>query len=656
MDLEQSHQELVKCVVVGDTAVGKTRLICAKACSQNVLELGQLMSTHIPTVWAIDQYRIHKEVLERSWEVVDGVNVSLRLWDTFGDHDKDRRFAYGRSDVVLLCFSIANPLSLRNCKNVWYPEIRKFCPNTPIVLVGCKNDLRHMFRDENFQSLCRERSPFFRPLRECDILTPDQGRQVAKEMNAPYYESSVLTGHGVKEVFENVIRSALISRRHQRFWMTNLKHVRNCLLQEPYCPPRPLSPQLKVPESQYEKDMRSLLSRQAYTDVVFVHNAASVHCHKIVMVAASDIFHTLFTYHHYNQMSKAHTSNSTNSSTSSSTSSTDRALTKCASDISIASSMDEFDRQKHKLFNDDSLLDWSSVEGDAFLMDNLTRCLRYLDLVQFNSFTTDYDELLCKLKKYIDEVKCGVFAKRFVFFGIEKGLFSDVIFKLEDGTCYAHKAVLMARCTFMEAMFKGNFQESSSTMIVFPGVTRETFYNMLYYIYSDHLIDSVSHKNCLPLIELANQLCLFRLISLVEERIITELVQMEMHSDINAIVLKLLEPAQMHNADQLSDFCLYQIAVSYNEICHNNSKLLRSLHPENQAYLNRNRWPPVWYLKERDYFERCVREREWSENPKSFKRHKMNSGCFCFSKSKSSRALLKGPHSSSYLPITFKIT
>lgn len=74
---------------------GKTRLICAKACNL-ILDLSQLMTTHIPTVWAIDQYRIHKEVLERSWEVVDGVNVSLRLWDTFGDHDKDRRFAYGR--------------------------------------------------------------------------------------------------------------------------------------------------------------------------------------------------------------------------------------------------------------------------------------------------------------------------------------------------------------------------------------------------------------------------------------------------------------------------------------------------------------------------------------------------------------------------------
>ena len=46
------------------------------------------------------------KVLENSWTVVDGIKVSLRLWDTFGDHHKDRRFAYGRSDVVLMCFDI----------------------------------------------------------------------------------------------------------------------------------------------------------------------------------------------------------------------------------------------------------------------------------------------------------------------------------------------------------------------------------------------------------------------------------------------------------------------------------------------------------------------------------------------------------------------
>ena len=61
MDDEQPHCELVKCVLVGDNAVGKTRLICGRACNQG-MSLSQLLTTHVPTVWAIDQYRIYKEV------------------------------------------------------------------------------------------------------------------------------------------------------------------------------------------------------------------------------------------------------------------------------------------------------------------------------------------------------------------------------------------------------------------------------------------------------------------------------------------------------------------------------------------------------------------------------------------------------------------
>jgi Rho-related BTB domain-containing protein 1/2 len=233
MDNEQPHQELVKCVVVGDTAVGKTRLICARACNKQV-SLAQLLATHVPTVWAIDQYRIYKDVLERSWEVVDSVNVSLRLWDTFGDHEKDRRFAYGRSDVVLLCFSVNNPVSLRNCRLMWFPEIRRFCPSTPVLLVGCKNDLRYMYRDEAYLSYFRDRSPFVRATRKSDLVMPDEARDVARELGLYYYETSVLTYYGVNEVFENAIRAALIARRQQRFWMTNLKKVQRPLLQVIY--------------------------------------------------------------------------------------------------------------------------------------------------------------------------------------------------------------------------------------------------------------------------------------------------------------------------------------------------------------------------------------------------------------------------------------
>lgn len=143
MDYERPNVETIKCVVVGDNAVGKTRLICARACNTTLTQY-QLLATHVPTVWAIDQYRVCQEVnllsghyltllpeimtawcshllrsgiistlesqykcfdssqvLERSRDVVDDVSVSLRLWDTFGDHHKDRRFAYGRYEYRL---------------------------------------------------------------------------------------------------------------------------------------------------------------------------------------------------------------------------------------------------------------------------------------------------------------------------------------------------------------------------------------------------------------------------------------------------------------------------------------------------------------------------------------------------------------------------
>ena len=64
-----------------------------------------------------------------------------------------------------------------------------------------------------------------RQVREKDLVIPEQGRAVAKELGIPYYETSVLTYFGVNDVFENAIRAALCSRRQQRFWMTNLRKV-----------------------------------------------------------------------------------------------------------------------------------------------------------------------------------------------------------------------------------------------------------------------------------------------------------------------------------------------------------------------------------------------------------------------------------------------
>lgn len=56
------------------------------------------------------------------------------------------------------------------------------------------------------------------------------------------------------------------------------------------------------------------------------------------------------------------------------------------------------------------------------------------------------------------------------------------------------------------------------------------------------------------------------------------------------------------------------------------------MHPENQDYLREHRWPPVWYLKDFDYYQRCMNEitRESALGRKG----NDDDGCMCFSGSK----------------------
>ncbi len=226
---------------------------------------------------------------------LDGVNVSLRLWDTFGDHHKDRRFAYGRSDVVLMCFDVGRQSSLDNCRYMWHAQIKKFCPNTPIILVGCKNDVRYIYKDEQYLNYCRERSPLVRQVRERDLVMPDRGRAVAKELgDLPYYETSVLTYFGVNEVFDNAIRAALCAKRQQRFWMTGLKRMLTPQLQEPYCPPRPLLPNIEALPSQFHADRERLLKEQDFTDAILVCGSVGFSAHRFMLSAASAFLYKIF--------------------------------------------------------------------------------------------------------------------------------------------------------------------------------------------------------------------------------------------------------------------------------------------------------------------------------------------------------------------------
>uniref|UniRef100_A0A8B9TYD8 Ras homolog family member A n=2 Tax=Anas TaxID=8835 RepID=A0A8B9TYD8_9AVES len=147
-----------KLVIVGDGACGKTCLLI-------VFSKDQFPEVYVPTVF--ENYVADIEV--------DGKQVELALWDTAGqeDYDRLRPLSYPDTDVILMCFSIDSPDSLENIPEKWTPEVKHFCPNVPIILVGNKKDLRN---DEHTR---RELAKM-----KQEPVKPEEGRDMANRIGA----------------------------------------------------------------------------------------------------------------------------------------------------------------------------------------------------------------------------------------------------------------------------------------------------------------------------------------------------------------------------------------------------------------------------------------------------------------------------------------
>lgn len=176
-----------KLVVAGEHGVGKTCLLMGF-----VHGYEPEYYVDIPTI--MDLTDVHVEV--------EGKPMALTLWDVHDDgHNMSRRLRpliYMESHVFLLCFSIESPDSFKRVSAIWLSEIKRLSPLTPILLIGCKKDLR-----ENGKHAGSSVKQF---------ISCEQGKQAALAMGlCEYLECSTKNGEGMREV---LLRASEIAYHH----------------------------------------------------------------------------------------------------------------------------------------------------------------------------------------------------------------------------------------------------------------------------------------------------------------------------------------------------------------------------------------------------------------------------------------------------------
>lgn len=174
---ESLDKSNIKCVLVGDSAVGKSGL--AARITNNTFP-----TEYSPTLF--DNYAVTV--------IIQNEPYVLSIFDTPGQekYNRLRTLSYLKCDVFAICFSVVKRDSYLHVSEIWLPEIRRYLPETPFLLVGTQTDLR----------------PAPSPLTK-HIVTSAEGSKMADRLGAHcYVECSALMDLGIQTVIHRLIRAA----------------------------------------------------------------------------------------------------------------------------------------------------------------------------------------------------------------------------------------------------------------------------------------------------------------------------------------------------------------------------------------------------------------------------------------------------------------
>ena len=170
-----NYDKSCQILLIGDSLVGKTCLI------QRYVN-GTFKDDYISTV-GLDYHT--------KLEIINNLNVSVKLWDTVGQERFKALTAsfFRNAEGVVIAYDVTNSESFDNLK-FWISSIKTnlFEKNIfiPIIIIGNKIDLEDM----------RE-------------ITKDVASAFAKENKFKYFETSAKTGEGVDDAFRDLVNQVL---------------------------------------------------------------------------------------------------------------------------------------------------------------------------------------------------------------------------------------------------------------------------------------------------------------------------------------------------------------------------------------------------------------------------------------------------------------
>ncbi|XP_052187368.1 mitochondrial Rho GTPase 1-like isoform X1 [Diospyros lotus] len=163
-----ARRSSVRIVVVGDRATGKSSLIAAVASESFLDKVPHLLP---PTRLPADFYP-------------EGVPITIV--DTSSSLESRGKLAeeLKRADAVVLTYACDQPSTLDHLSSFWLHELRRLEVKVPVIVVGCKLDLRD---ERNLTSLEQVMSPIMQQFREIETCIECSAANLVQVPEVFYY-------------------------------------------------------------------------------------------------------------------------------------------------------------------------------------------------------------------------------------------------------------------------------------------------------------------------------------------------------------------------------------------------------------------------------------------------------------------------------------